>query len=198
MGTRGAYGFRIDGEDKVSYNHWDSYPTGLGAGIADYISTHTVPDMIEVAERLVLVNESDIPTEDQIERWQEFHDDRVSSGSVDEFYSLMRASQGDLSVYDNEGLVEMIDGQDFMADSLFCEYAYIINLDTENLEFYRGFNMDAEAAGRYAALDAYASENRQNYYRGVKLMAEFPLSGFDRNEVVAEMDRLVEVDSEED
>ncbi len=26
MGTRGAYGVRIDGQDKIAYNHSDSYP----------------------------------------------------------------------------------------------------------------------------------------------------------------------------
>lgn len=29
MGTRGAYGFYIDGTTKVSYNHMDSYPEGM-------------------------------------------------------------------------------------------------------------------------------------------------------------------------
>ena len=30
MGTRGAYGFRINDKDKVTYNHFDSYPDGFG------------------------------------------------------------------------------------------------------------------------------------------------------------------------
>lgn len=31
--TRGAVGFRVDGVDKVTYNHSDSYPGGLGAAV---------------------------------------------------------------------------------------------------------------------------------------------------------------------
>ena len=37
MGTRGLYGFRKNGVDKVTYNHWDSYPDGLGKQILRFI-----------------------------------------------------------------------------------------------------------------------------------------------------------------
>ena len=30
MSTRGAWGFRIGSQDKVTYNHFDSYLDGLG------------------------------------------------------------------------------------------------------------------------------------------------------------------------
>jgi len=33
MGTRGAYGFRKNGIDKVTYNHFDSYPEQLGESL---------------------------------------------------------------------------------------------------------------------------------------------------------------------
>jgi hypothetical protein len=38
----------------------------------------------------------------------------------------------------------------FLIDSLFCEWAYIINLDSGKLEIYHGFNHDPDAPGRYA------------------------------------------------
>ena len=34
MATRGAYGFRLNGVEKLFYNHYDSYPEGLGLDIA--------------------------------------------------------------------------------------------------------------------------------------------------------------------
>ena len=71
------------------------------------------------------------------------------------------------------------DSNDFLIDSLFCEYAYIINLDKNVLEFYRGFNKDKNAKGRYASLISKwnASDpnmNGEDYY-GVKLVQEIPL-----------------------
>ena len=35
MGTRGLYGFRKNGVDKTTYNHFDSYPDGLGADVIE-------------------------------------------------------------------------------------------------------------------------------------------------------------------
>ena len=61
----------------------------------------------------------------------------------------------------------------FLYDSLFCEYAYIINLDTKKLEFYKGFNKNPNARGRYA--NKYAFENDKRYC-GVALVKQIPLS----------------------
>lgn len=59
----------------------------------------------------------------------------------------------------------------FLYDSLFCEYAYIINLDDNTLELYEGFNKDADAPGRYAK---YFEKNDGGYY-GVKLVRTISL-----------------------
>jgi len=39
MGTRGSFGFRIKTKDKLAYNHFDSYPDGLGASVCDFMMT---------------------------------------------------------------------------------------------------------------------------------------------------------------
>ena len=37
MGTRGLWGFRKDGKDKLTYNHFDSYPDCLGHTIVEFL-----------------------------------------------------------------------------------------------------------------------------------------------------------------
>ena len=37
MGTRGAYGFKSQNKIKVIYNHFDSYPSGLGEDVVNFI-----------------------------------------------------------------------------------------------------------------------------------------------------------------
>lgn len=64
------------------------------------------------------------------------------------------------------------DRLDFLYDSLFCEYAYIINLDSQTLEFYKGCNKNQNAEGRYANIKS----DDDNEYYGVELIQEIPLS----------------------
>ena len=39
MGTRGFIVFRVKGKDVAFYNHYDSYPTGLGNEIINFIQS---------------------------------------------------------------------------------------------------------------------------------------------------------------
>lgn len=49
MGTRGLLGFIIKGVKKGTYNHWDSYPTGLGLAIMRWIQSLSEEDIIKMA-----------------------------------------------------------------------------------------------------------------------------------------------------
>ena len=63
----------------------------------------------------------------------------------------------------------MIDSRSFMKDSLFCEWAYVINLTTNKLEIYRGFQKKPQK-NRY-----YTRKQICKGYYNVKLVIEFPL-----------------------
>lgn len=173
MGTRGAIGFRIDQTDKLFYNHHDSYPDYLGDKMVKWCKANTGkwPRIYDQAKALVQVSHDDKPTKEQKARAYELNavDLTVSKQSDDDFYCLTRKTQGDLDAILMLGFV--ITDSGFVKDSLFCEYAYIVNLDTMELEFYQGFNKDREADGRYARLDD--GENVE--YCGVKLVGTAPL-----------------------
>lgn len=170
MGTRGAYGFRIGRQDKVSYNHSDSYPSGLGNDIVNFIANHTPKSLKQIAEKIEMVSEEKEPTKKQIQECESWSNVSVGSRKITDWYCLLRESQGNLYAFDN-GLKYMIDSKNFLLDSLFCEYAYIINVSTQKLEFYKGFNNKAVSnKGRYA------KKTLDNKYYGVTLVATFPLS----------------------
>lgn len=171
MGTRGAIGFRVNNEDKVQYNHFDSYPSYLGLEILNYIQGTNLQALKETAERIILVEEDGIPTEEQIVECQPWTNLDVSEHSVSDWYCLLRDAQGGLNAF-SEGLKYMSDYKDFLKNSLFCEYAYIINIDEQVLEYYCGFNQKPRIRkGRYASL---RSESNNDYY-GVVLLKKYPL-----------------------
>jgi len=167
MGTRGAYGFRIHEQEKVTYNHWDSYPAVLGKKILKYVAVTSVEKMKEVAEKIKLVNLESTPSGELIRRYTKYADLGVSEQSYENWYCLL---QGDLFPYHND-LEHMIDYRKFLFDSLFCEWAYIINLDGEQLEVYKGFNGNVSAPGRYAGRSAIG----EGKYAGVCLEREILL-----------------------
>jgi len=150
MGTRGAIGYfgKLDGENlhKVTYNHYDSYPSYLGKKVVEYIQSRDsdVDNIREDFKKIELVEDGDN---------NNYHD--------------LRDLQGDLDGYSKVG--KMIDNQSFLHDSLFCEWGYIINMNTKKLEIYRGFS-DGKVKGRYKDV-----EKDKNGYGGVSLLKSIPL-----------------------
>ncbi len=111
MGTRGAYGYRIDGEDKVTYNHYDSYPDELGSNIIGYASQMELEKMREVAKSIVLVNGNEDVEKKLIERYKSYADLGVADGTYKSWYCLLRNTQGDLQPYHGK-LEHMIDSHE--------------------------------------------------------------------------------------
>jgi hypothetical protein len=170
MSTRGLYGFYRDGITKATYNHFDSYPTGLGRQVAEFVLNTTLNEMNHIFDNIIMVDSDTTPTDAQIHECWEFYDPSVSTRKPQEWYALLRQSQGDLNFY-KHGLKYMIDSANFIEDSLFCEWAYIINLDTNVLEVYEGFQKEPQH-NRY-----YISEPDNSGYYNCKLVAEIPLNG---------------------
>lgn len=167
MGTRGCYGFRKNGMDKLTYNHFDSYPDWLGRKMIEFCKTTSIKEMNEIFDRLVLVNRHNKPTQEQIKECIDFYDGSVSNQTVEDWYCLLREAQGEPSAYKN-GLKYMIENNDFIKDSLFCEYAYIVNLDDNCLEFYVGFQKTPDEINRYG------TEKVDGYYP-CRMVACYPL-----------------------
>lgn len=162
MTTRGAVGFFVRGKEKVTYSESDSYPAKLGKEVLDFCLAYPVAAILDAASRVELVD-----TEE----------DGESFAGLDSYMS---------------GARRMLDCKDFLLDSLFCEYAYIINLDTEKLEFYLGQNKSPRGAGRYGGL----KETPSAEYYGVVLVREWPLNVIrackenGARAIVKEMERL--------
>ncbi|NCQ52119.1 hypothetical protein GW796_09555 [archaeon] len=185
MGTRGALGFRSGRKDKVTYNHFDSYPDGLGNSVLTFIKGETLESLKKTASNIVLVNSEDIPSAEQVKECDKWTNVGVGNQSTEDWYCVLRKSQGDLLSYSN-GLKYMIDSSSFLLDSLFCEYAYIINTDSNMLEFYVGFNkLQLNGKGRYANKKAISDQD--NGYFGVALVGKYRLA-----DIIGATDSLID------
>lgn len=159
MSTNGAIGFYKNGVNKIAYNHWDSYPSELGNKIVNFIKSTTVEEMNEIFDKIILVDDNK------------------------KIYESLKNYQGDLSAYKNK-ITNMIDASPFMKDSLFCEWAYIINLDTSKLEVYRGFS-------KVKSNNRYQPENADSQgYWGVSLFVKFSLDKIP-NKIMDELEKTV-------
>lgn len=140
MGTRGLVGFYSNGETKAMYNHYDSYIDGLGADVIKFLRTIRLDTLKDIVSKIKMVKENSKPSSKQISecKVEGTIDLNVGAQSETDWYCLLRNAQGNLFTY-AKGFPYMLDGQEFIKDSLFCEYAYIINIDTNELEVYVGF-----------------------------------------------------------
>jgi len=171
MGTRGIFGIRKNGKDKITYNHWDSYPDCLGRTMLEFCAKTSADEVSAIFDRIELVSEMSTPTDEQIAACAKYTDLTVSEQSEKDWYCLLRKLQGKPEAWKEiSGTIYMIDSWGFMRNSLFCEYGYIINLDKGVLEFWRGFQNDPQEGNRFGE-----TPDDDGYYP-CKLAAEIPLA----------------------
>ena len=96
MGTRGLTGFIVDGKWYATYNHFDSYPEGLGMEVLEFCKTITDWDKVkELVRGITLVTNDTVQvTPDIIAMYNQFADTTVSTQNKEDWYCLLRDLQG--------------------------------------------------------------------------------------------------------
>lgn len=181
MGTRGCVGFVIDDVEKLQYVRYDAYPESLGADVLSWVAgvdwrdVDAVANVRDAARRLRVVRDDDAVTAEDTRRLAHWADASVGLRSGDElnWYRLLRGTQGDLAAVLDAGV--LLDAADFPLDSLFCEYAYVVDLDALILETYRGFQTKPHALGRFSTRPA--TPHVSGAYWPVALCGAWPLAG---------------------
>jgi hypothetical protein len=118
--------------------HWDSYPCGLGITVLDSlikaIKNGTISEWRDKVIALKVVDDAVPPTAEDIQKLSPYTDLEVSSQSTSDWYCLLRKCQGSIeSVLDSGYILNAVD-DDGRPD--FQQYAYIVNLDTDDIDFY--------------------------------------------------------------
>ncbi len=191
MGTRNLTCVWKDGKWKVAqYGQWDGYPDGQGVVILDFLKNHDIKTFSEKLDNV---------------RWitRKEHDAQWKSVGADNsgWVSLEIADKHTANFPENSrdtgaGILNIIynykpshgkklaieNSIDFANDSLFCEWAYVVDLDTNMFEVYIGFNKN-----KLAPNDRFYNGNilTDDYYP-IKKIAEFSFTALPEKESFVE------------
>lgn len=147
MGTRNLTAVFHNGEYKVAqYGQWDGYPSGQGITALDFVRDEMDRNLF--VDRL---SATYTPTDEQYKQWWiDAGHDGVSEFVTMDISEKFKASHPSLSRDMAANILSYIQNStepvpiklsiNFAADSLFCEYAYVIDLDNNTLEVFKGFN----------------------------------------------------------
>ena len=179
MGTRHLTCVFKDGKFKVAqYGQWDGYPSVAGETIFNFIRKNYDPERFAKA-----VDNCRVATEKGIDDlWvdcgAEPGADSVSPGVSYKFTrkypELSRDTGADiLWLIQERGGVYLKLEPEFGAESLFCEWAYVLDLDANRLEVYKGFNTSktAHGCGKFARF-----KGSDEKYKPVKLVRSYNIS----------------------
>lgn len=172
MGTRSLTCVILGGVFKVAqYCQWDGYPNGQGKTTLKFCQE---TDMEAFADKVAKC--SWITEAERKAAWAavgvmgETASMEQSEALKQRYPNLHRDTGAKVLnlIMASEGLV-LADQHAFAADGLFCEWAYVLDLDAGNLEVYEGFQ-ETVCEGRFKPLD------KGGEYRPVTLKKTYPLA----------------------
>ena len=148
MGTRNLTVIHSNGTDKVAqYGQWDGYPDAAGKRILTTLKLIIDSKQLDTLKKNV--EKCFFLTEDEVD---ELYENVL--GKTDKWITVEQANlfkkvhpQIDRDMgyhivdfifyYDGDSLA-LVNNRDFGKDGLFCEYAYVVDLDNNELRFFAG------------------------------------------------------------
>jgi hypothetical protein len=182
MGTRHLIAVQKNNEYKVAqYGQWDGYLSGQGDSILKFFHENDLETFRSKVDNCYFGSQQQIdevyaPYTDG-NGWMTM--EQSAAFKLSEFSHLSRDTGADILdiIMKSDGPLMQVDNIEFAKDSLFCEYAYVIDLDKDILEVYQGFNNDPLPEG--ARFTGSSDSGRD--YQAVKLVASFPLGNLPEN-----------------
>lgn len=177
MGTRNLTAVYVDGEYKIAqYGQWDGYPEGNGLVCLEFLR-----DKCDMTRFREAVRRCRFETDEEA-----LELDEECAKSPSQFFAKYPQLSRNMGsgvleyVYSRTEPTILADMVDFAADGLFCEYAWVIDLDTGTFEGYEGFNKTPLIPDdRFYFL---RDKEEGNGYHGVRLAASWRLDNLPTNQ----------------
>lgn len=185
MGTRHLTAVQLDGEYKIAqYGQWDGYPSGQGIDVLKFLNTANLEAFRDKLRRVHFST-----PEEQEAAWVEAGASPGSKLASISVGDALKKTHPELSRDTGAGVLDVVlrstapeklvlgNAIKFAQDSLFCEWAYVIDLDANILEVYEGFNKNPVAEGRFAGPVQIGHDGPgSDGYGPVTLVKTYPLN----------------------
>lgn len=187
MGTRHVTMVYQGGAYKVAqYGQWDGYPEGQGATVLEFLRTMDREQFLANLSKCRALSDEEVKA-----LWVECGAPADGNGFVsmtiaDIFKSRHPHLSRDTGAKILQAIHDAPDGLplrldlDFPGDSIFCEWAWVVDFDKDVFEAYRGFNETPLAEGdRFFHLGSRETKNwkgKTTTYHPVRLVRFWPLS----------------------
>lgn len=165
----------------AQYGQWDGYPSGEGETVLTFLKKTNLDDFKKKLENVRFINEED---EEEIQKFMEsigspngWMNSEQSSMYHKKYPYLSRDNGAEIldMIMESEESVLLRDSSDFAGDSLFCEWAYLIDLDNNVLECYEGFNTTPLEDGQRFKNISLHDYSGMNQYYPIKCIKKYPL-----------------------
>jgi hypothetical protein len=171
----------------AQYGQWDGYPSGNGIKILNFLRSTSIDRFKEKLKNIRFTTTED---EDEIQNFMKSIGSEngwvnsEQSAKFDKKYPYLTRDIGcDILnlVYKSKSEMLMSNHINFAGDSLFCEWAYVINLDKNVLEVYTGFNKrPLGKTQRFKYLEKDMKSD--NEYYPIRMVKKYKLSELPTNE----------------
>ena len=187
MGTRHITAVVNEGEFVVAqYGQWDGYPTGAGNDIVAIISGK-IGQLKASLKHIVPVDSNTVErywSECGAQEWGA--DMETCQRFKAKYVTLDRDTGPDVLniLIHTEVPVELYLDVDFIADGLFCEWVYVVDLDSGMFEIYQGFQF-------YPSKSRFSSmfEGTVNGYYPPKLVGQWKLDNLPTDSQLQRLER---------
>lgn len=177
MGTRHLIAVMKDDDYIVAqYGQWDGYPEGQGASVLQFLKEMNRSLFEEKLKNVSFISQTELQS-----RWVEAGADPdsewVTLEVAERMEELYPENTRDIGaeilslIYKEDRPIKVTNSISFAGDSLFCEWAYVVDLDKNVLEVYKGFNKDPLAES-----ERFYQYSRDGEYYPIKLLKSFDLN----------------------
>lgn len=160
MGTRNLTVVILGGKHVVAqYGQWDGGPKGQGLTCLKFCN-EILTNQFKKENFIKKLGQVSFYTEQELEH---LNNNEISPHNNRNIAAKILYEINNLS---DDTRIKLVDSYEFAADSLFCEWGYVIDLDNMTLECYKGFQKKPIPEGqRFSYLQTVENPNTNKYYQ---------------------------------